>query len=249
LRHLTSFAQLIWVNYQQRLDDSVDEVCDEDIMDVPDHSTDPLSQPTRAQIFAELGQMRSSATTEDLAKRLGKHVNGVRTHLERLTDAGLVTRERERRGRGRPRDVWRVAPHARPLGTPPSAYAELAGWLVRSLGGSGATTESVETVGREIGRDLAPEELGESLDAAMFDALAALGFQPDRVSADEQNFSFCLNNCPYRDAVRQNRALVCALHRGMTAGMVESLDPAAELHAFVAKDPDVAGCEIEVRSA
>jgi predicted ArsR family transcriptional regulator len=216
-------------------------------MDVPDQSIDPLSQPTRARIFAELSQAHGPATTQELANRLGKHVNGVRAHLETLAEAGLVTRENERRGRGRPRDVWKIAAGAKPAGASPSGYAELAGWLVRSLEGSGVTAESVATIGREIGGDLAPGELTTTLDQAIFDALAALGFQPERKSAEEtHSATYCLHNCPYSDAASQNKQLVCTLHRGITEGLVESLDPEAKLYSFVAKDPDSAGCEIEV---
>jgi predicted transcriptional regulator len=34
----------------------------------------------------------------------------VRLHLERLVEAGLVVRERERQARGRPRDTWSISP-------------------------------------------------------------------------------------------------------------------------------------------
>lgn len=50
----------------------------------------------------------------------------------------------------------------------------------------------------------------------------------------------------YRDAVRQNQAVVCRLHRGITTGLVERIDPRARLEGFVAKDPYAAGCLIEL---
>ena len=57
---------------------------------------------------------------------------------------------------------------------------------------------------------------------------------------------FRLGNCPYREAVRENQPVVCALHRGLTRGLLDQLDPAARLADFVPKDPDRAGCLIEV---
>jgi predicted ArsR family transcriptional regulator len=59
----------------------------------------------------------------------------------------------------------------------------------------------------------------------------------------------CLGNCPYRDAARESRQVVCTLHRGMTRGLLDVLEPEATLAGFVARDPDTAGCEIELGAA
>jgi predicted ArsR family transcriptional regulator len=69
-------------------------------VDVPSRPGDALAQPTRARLFALLTELRRPAPTEELAERVGLHPNGVRTHLERLHEVGLVSRERERLGRG-----------------------------------------------------------------------------------------------------------------------------------------------------
>src|SRR5665213_3350636 len=42
---------------------------------------DALSQPTRARLFALLGEMRRPIGTAELAERLDLHPNGVRIHL------------------------------------------------------------------------------------------------------------------------------------------------------------------------
>jgi predicted ArsR family transcriptional regulator len=103
----------------------------------------------------------------------------------------------------------------------------------------------VEAGGREIGREIAPERSGPD---AMGDALAALGFAPCAEPLAD-GVRYVLGNCPYRDAVAQNQTLVCNLHRGITAGLLDRLDPAARLSAFVAKDPYEAGCLIEISSS
>jgi predicted ArsR family transcriptional regulator len=59
-------------------------------MDLPRSGEDPLTQPTRARIFALLTERKEALRTDELATRLGLHPNGVRTDLERLLDAGLV---------------------------------------------------------------------------------------------------------------------------------------------------------------
>jgi predicted ArsR family transcriptional regulator len=215
-------------------------------VDLSSRPGDVLAQPTRARLFALLNELRRPAPTEELAERLGLHPNGVRNHLERLRAAGLLTRERERQARGRPRDAWAISANAQPGGEPPTAYAELARWLVRSLEAEGAGEPGVEAVGRQIGREIAANG-GVGGEQHMHDALAALGFQPVRDEVRGDCLVYRLRNCPYRDAVREQQPLVCGLHRGMTRGMLDTLDPETELAGFVPKDPDVAGCLIELR--
>ena len=129
-------------------------------MDVPHRPGDALAQPTRARLFALLGDLRRPAPTEELAERLGLHPNGVRTHLERLHEVGLVARSRERLARGRPRDTWTISADAQPGGDPPTGYAQLARWLLRSLVSEDASVSDVEATGREIGRELALTDTG-----------------------------------------------------------------------------------------
>jgi hypothetical protein len=74
-----------------------------------------------------------------------------------------------------------------------------------------------------------------------------MGFQPRRRVDPERTLTYQLANCPYRDAVREDQAVVCGLHRGLTRGLVEALSPRSELAAFVPKDPYAAGCLITLR--
>jgi predicted ArsR family transcriptional regulator len=209
---------------------------------------DPLHQPTRARVFALLVELRRPATTDELARRLGLHPNGVRVHLERLREAGLVVRSRARRvprPRGRPRDEWSLAPEAAPGGAPPRAYGDLARWLARAIPPRPARLRDVERAGREIGREIAPSGAA-SADAALRNALTGLGFQPLLERGPAGHLRCRLRNCPYRDSVRENQEVVCTLHRGITRGLLDVLEPQARLAGFVPHDPDVAGCEIEI---
>jgi predicted ArsR family transcriptional regulator len=201
---------------------------------------DALAQPTRARLFALLEELGHPVGTDELAATLGLHPNGVRIHLERLHEAGLVVRERERRPRGRPRDRWSVAPDA-PGGVHPTAYADLSRWLVRGL----RSSEDAEATGRAVGRELAEPD-ARPPDEQLLRALARMGFRP-RASGSDGTLVLTLANCPYRDAVRENPPVVCALHRGLTRGLLDRVAPDAELVGFVARDPDAAGCEIEIR--
>jgi predicted ArsR family transcriptional regulator len=215
-------------------------------MDLPVRPSGALSQPTRARVFALLGDLHRPAATEELAAELGMHPNGVRLHLERLRDEGLVERRRERQARGRPRDSWAISPDAQPGGDSPTSYASLSRWLVQALVTSGARIEDIEETGRLIGRGLACDQPGARDEQMLFDALATLGFQPEREPLGEQRISYRLRNCPYRQAAHARPPLVCALHRGLTSGLVEAIDGESRVINFEAKDPDTAGCMIGV---
>ncbi|HEX5191166.1 MAG TPA: helix-turn-helix domain-containing protein [Solirubrobacteraceae bacterium] len=216
-------------------------------MDVPIRPGDALSQPTRARVFELLGALRRPASTEELAEELGLHPNGIRLHLERLQEAGLVQRRRERLARGRPRDTWTVSPDARPGGDPPTDYAALARWLVRSLAANGTRVRDMEATGRRVGRELAADEDDRAGEQRLFDTLTSLGFAPEREPLGKDRLIYRLRNCPYREAVHERQPLVCGLHRGMTRGMLDAIDPDTRLVGFEAKDPDIAGCLVRVR--
>lgn len=204
-----------------------------------------LTQPTRARLFELLGELKRPAGTVELAEQLDLHPNGVRAHLERLEAEGLVERTRERRERGRPRDAWTIAPGARPGGQAPVGYADLGRWLARVIPVGPARLRQVERTGREIGRELAPRDAPDGA-RAMEATLTALGFQPQMADNAEGHVTVCLDNCPYRDAVRENQPVVCTLHRGITRGLLDVLMPESRLTDFVPRDPAQAGCLIEL---
>jgi predicted ArsR family transcriptional regulator len=216
-------------------------------VDVPPAVDEALAQPTRARLFAALGELKRAAPTEELAERVGMHPNGVRLHLERLERAGLLERRRERRNRGRPRDTWSISAGAQPGREPPTAYADLGRWLARVVADESAHGDSVEATGRQIGRELAPDTSGASPEQRLHGVLVAMGFKPGRRVDDPTTLSYCLGNCPYRAAVRERQAVVCGLHRGITRGLLDEISPRTRMVAFVPKDPDAAGCEITVR--
>lgn len=213
-------------------------------MDIPSTVEGALAQPTRARIFSFLVEKRAPADTAEVAAHFGLHPNGIRLHLERLEEGGFVVRSRERAGAGRPRDIWTISPEAHPGGTSPRAYADLAAWLSRAIPATATRIGEVETIGREIGAELAPKRRADAGEA-LRDALAALGFEPT-LARDENGFRCRLGNCPYSRSVHENQAVVCGLHRGITEGMLGELDPRATLTRFEPNDPDAADCLVEV---
>ncbi len=221
----------------------VSDVVDAPFAIAPD---DVLAQPTRASLFALLGELKRPVGTGELAERLDLHPNGVRIHLERMQEAGLVERARDRQPRGRPRDAWTIAPGAQPGGKAPSAYRDLGRWLARAIRSRRGGLRGIEETGREIGREIAPA--GAPADPEAFKtSLSALGFKPIVKSHEGERVTVCLGNCPYRDAVHENQPAICALHKGITRGLLDVLHPEAKLAEFVPHNPDEAGCLIELR--
>jgi predicted ArsR family transcriptional regulator len=216
-------------------------------MDTAREIDDVLALPLRRRMFDTLAALRRPATTQELAERLGRHHNSVRTQLARLHKAGLVERRVVAQPRGRPRDVWAVASGAAPAGQRPQGYAELSRWLARAVAETGALS-SIEETGREIGRELAEAADSGSFPGNMVDALAALGFAPTREARGPDGTRFVLRNCPYREAALQNAREVCGLHRGITRGLLDRLGGQSRLSAFVPKDPREAGCIIDIES-
>ena len=207
---------------------------------------DALSQPTRARLFALLGQLGRPAGTVELAEQLGLHPNGVRLHLERLQRDGLLVREGESQSRGRPRSIWRIAPGARPGGRAPRAYGDLVRWLARAMGSGSRGLCGIEATGREIGQELASRQGTTGGEDAFQATLIALGFQPRAQARTGEHVTICLANCPYRDAVRENQPGICTLHRGITRGRLDVMAPDAKLAGFEPHDPDDAGCLIKL---
>ena len=215
-------------------------------MDSPARPDDVLTQPTRARLFELLSELRRPAHTDELAQVLGLHPNGVRLHLERMRASGLVTRARPRKAVGRPRDEWAIAPEAQPGGEPPSAYADLGQWLARAIKPSNERLRDVEATGRQVGNELAPDAGSAPASEVIQTTLTALGFQPRCHRKRGDRVAYTLGNCPYRDAVRENQEVVCTLHRGITQGLLDVVEPSARLVEFVPRDPKTAGCLIEI---
>jgi predicted ArsR family transcriptional regulator len=217
-------------------------------MDLPQASaaSTALAQPTRARIFEVLVERRRGVRIEELAEMLGLHPSAVRQHLERMLAAGLVERSPVSAGRGRPHYEWSVAPDAEPGDSPPTAYSDLSAWLTELTGSGASAIRRAERAGRRIGREIAPQAGEAPAHEAFQTALAALGFGPRVGRRGGRTLSYRLENCPYRKAVEQNPEVVCALHRGLTEGLLDVIAPEAELTKFRPKDPCSAGCLLEV---
>ncbi len=85
-------------------------------------------------------------------------------------------------------------------------------------------SRALERTGRTIGRELAPSDAAPGPEAVER-ALTALGFAPTVQSRKGDRLTVRLGNCPYRDVVRENQPAICALHKGITRGLLDIWRP------------------------
>lgn len=181
-------------------------------------------------------------TTRELAHALGLHPNGVRKQLSALVADGSIDAEREMSGRrGRPAVRYRAAEEGREA----VAARRLGSMLVELVAEIGPDEELVEEFGRRHADRLGARRDGRS---ALLNQLTTMGFSPRETtglrSSRSGHLDIVLGNCPFASAVEaRGGQLVCALHRGLSRGLVE-MTPSARLTAFEIRPPKRAGCRL-----
>jgi predicted ArsR family transcriptional regulator len=207
-------------------------------------SRSALAPSTRARLLELLGRLGRPVSTGELGELTGLHPNGVRAHLQALLRGGLVVRGRERGARGRPRDLWSATRTPAP-GAELRPYVDLSRWLAGAIGRGGIA--AVERAGRRTGRELARNGARAAPVEAIEESLAALGFAPRRGARSRELVTFRLGNCPYSEALSDAPAAVCALHRGITAGLLEVAYAGATLDRFTPRERPDGECVIAIR--
>jgi predicted ArsR family transcriptional regulator len=182
-----------------------------------------LGDETRYEMYHELATSTLPLTATELADRLGLHANTVRLHLERMRDAGLVDMEPVRRGTvGRPQHVYTLAPGAPGLTFDPPSHALLAGLLAALSERVGADSSDAEVIGESWGHDAGKRQRSHSCVKALASELRRLGFDPStETSGNDVTISFL--HCPFRELAEAYPELVCNLHRGICAGVVDEV--------------------------
>lgn len=204
-----------------------------------------LAQPSRRRIADVLAQRTAGLGVAEIAERVALHPNAVRQHLQKLTDAGVVSTERDDpRGRGRPRLRYRLVNMRAPQ---IAAHQELVRLLIAYIVRSGADTEDVETFGRLQGGFFAT---GAGA-AGIVESFARLGFAPreagSAADAGRGRLRMRLGHCPFRDAVTApGGEMICQLHRGLAEGIATGAAPGSRLAVFEPADPVRAGCRVIV---
>jgi predicted ArsR family transcriptional regulator len=207
-----------------------------------------LAHPSRERLALALAERPEGMTAFELAEAIGLHHSAIRQHLAVLARAGVVTSERETvSGRpGRPSIRYRLAS----LDSVAAAgHRELVRLLLRLVRRAGASEADVEEAGREEGRLLGEAGGGAS---EVVRAFARLGFAPEEVTdaaaRRRGEMDLRLRHCPFKEAVlAPGGELVCALHRGLTLGLLDRAAEDGYLATFEPKDPREAGCRVVAR--
>jgi predicted ArsR family transcriptional regulator len=210
-----------------------------------------LTRP-RARVLELLQRLDSPAGVDDIASRLGLHVNTVRLHLDFLTEEGLVLRERAPgSGPGRPAWLYRADP-TRPEPDPRvREYGALAGALAAHIARTSThPDEDARAAGVDWGRREAVSRRLQATTPAtarrdVVGVLDDLGFAP---ATNSRRTVVHLQSCPLLDVAREHPQVVCQAHGGLIAGLLESLgsDPAsARLHPF----SDPGSCRLDLAAA
>jgi predicted ArsR family transcriptional regulator len=177
----------------------------------------------------------------ELVAATGLHENAVRRALARRTARGDVHVEPEpRRSRGRPRLRYRLAD------SPDEPFSQFLRLLLELVGCSPASDEAAYSIGRARAEAVTQGSASEAVKRS----LAGLGFAPRRRPATEAGVSeFALSLCPFSEAVTSSAqgGRICALHRGLVAGVAEARGGA--LREFVINDPRSAPCRVAVLDA
>ena len=200
-----------------------------------------LASPVRSRLLEELHAAEAPLGIDDLATRLELHRNTVRSHLGVLEIAGLVDHETDRPdGPGRPRSLFRLADTGpRDLGSDAGSRDGedpnhlLAALLAGRFDGSDTKVAPVvEDAARQWARRRGTTaELTQGAADGMARLLAGLaqwGFEATAGDPGgdrrDSTVTVWFQRCPLDAVATANPELACAVHRGLTRGILDALD-------------------------
>ena len=207
---------------------------DEMVSDV----TSSLGDATRRAIYLALRESGEPTSVAEVAEAFEVHPNVARYHLDHLVKAGYLRVERASVGSsgGRPAHLYVATDLEIHIDLPPESFELLARMLTRVLQrvASVDPAELAFEVGRAQGGEFAAAlDLSQGADLAAKVRVAAetmqgLGFRTD-FGSDSSECSYQTTHCPFGKVALENPRIVCALDRGLVAGLMRAMDETADV--------------------
>lgn len=211
---------------------------------------DLVSSDTRRELL-QIIKRRGSLSVDEAMDALDMARTTVREHLLQLKEKGLLDREAERKGRGRPSHRYEMTRRAKVLF--PSRDGELMGNLLRFLEDHGVE-ELVETFFEDyweartqaVKRRLrnAPTESLESQLNVLRGILEEEGFMPD-VDREGNRVTIRECNCPFPESVKHTK-IPCRLERAFFEAL---FDTDVERFTYIPEGSAACSYEMSVEDA
>jgi predicted ArsR family transcriptional regulator len=185
-----------------------------------------LGDPTRFSIYRHVIVSREPLSAGEVAEVFGLHRTVARSHLERLTEAGLLQVGTRRKPKGgRPAKVYSASDERLDIQLPPRRYDTLSTLLLRLAQRlNGQAVGLAHEVGYEFGHELAAtlprgHDDGIAIDSALA-LLAERGCRPRVVEVRADRIVLEVGNCLYHEVAEASPDLVCGLSAGMICGLL-----------------------------
>ena len=192
-----------------------------------------LSVESRAGLLEYIHRKNGEVSVDELAEVFKLHPNVIRTHLEKLHDAGLIESRDEKTGRGRPKKLYRISESGFLIQFPERRYELLSSLLIEIIKKSEMDSEIIASVGEEFGRKIMRryllERSVENPDLnVLWDAVSEIfgkwGLMPELVRMDQDSVEWDAKNCIYYELAMDNPEITCELHRSIIQGMLNELN-------------------------
>ena len=201
-----------------------------------------LGDPTRYDIFRFVADARRPVRVATLAEFLGFNHNAVRQHLNKLTQAGLLSEQTaSQTGTGRPPLEYTVAPTAMGSWGAPGPYELLALMLLEIADGGHTPLEAGVAAGRTLAASVEGADPLDTLEGEM----ARRGFEPRRETIGAVT-ELVLERCPFLAAASVHPHVVCAIHRGLATGILDGMGAEQQVRDLIVHPPAQAGCRLQL---